>query len=500
MTQKRQKAPARAGQDRQAAEIARSYARLFPEEDRRPWLGAVAVTAAVGLSIAGAAFVMTGESPLSRPAAPEVHVALGQDGQTVDGGLLVDGGPPDVAAEVTGVRMPDFAPPATRRAAAPAAPSPRVTMAPEDPPAPRIAVAVHSGPPSLVPPRRPEGIVLAMAEPAPLRPRARPAEALVRHQAPPPAAAPGPGMATEDVRIATLRPRNRPAELVARAPSALGSLAEVRMNPREPSFGGTGCSARLAGGIPDRRRGAATGSALAARMQGMGGADRDALIQRELMAGNLPGFLRDLTPVTIRGRLPNGRRAEVTICVTPDYLALGSDRDYLRVPMGLPAAARIADRFGFLLPTTPMVDAIYAQAGLRLTPQPMTPGAEMTSTRYFLQHNRTVEGQTRGRAGLLTAGQKKDLVLTNRLWRTPGRVAIYGWHKPDGQPIQPLSTVHVARYADYSHGVRLVSQTAFANGRAVALAALLENPAYAAMLTGEGPIEAPERLMASLYR
>jgi hypothetical protein len=40
-------------------------------------------------------------------------------------------------------------------------------------------------------------------------------------------------------------------------------------------------------------------------------------------------------------------------------------------------------------------------------------------------------------------------------------VAIYGWHKPDGNPIQPLYTGHVNWYVDYSHGIRLVYRTIY---------------------------------------
>jgi len=335
------------------------------------------------------------------------------------------------------------------------------------------------------------------------RPRARPA----------PAPGPVADAAAPDGLAAPIRPQIRPdtpvqlarADVPADMPGAAPAPGAVRVAAATPpgrvAARGTGCSARLSDGIPRRPRNAPPGSAIVSQMDSVHGAQRDALIVRQLLAGNLPDFLRDLTEVTVTGRLPSGRRGEVTICVTPDYLALGSDADFIRVPMGLPAAAHVADRFGFLLPTTRMVDAIYAQAGLRLSPQPMTPGAQMSSTRYFRQHNETVEGQTRGREErMLTAGQKKDLVLTNRLRSHPGRVAIYGWHKPNGQPIQPLSTVHGEFYSDYSHGVRLVSQTAFVGGRPVALADLLADPDYAQILTGEGPIPAPERLMASLYR
>jgi hypothetical protein len=215
----------------------------------------------------------------------------------------------------------------------------------------------------------------------------------------------------------------------------------------------------------------------------------------------MPDFLRRLTPVPITGRRADGSQVTVTLCVTPDYLAVGSETDYIRVPLGLPAAAMVADRLGFMLPTTRMVDVIFQQAGVRVAPSPMTPGAAMTSTRYFWQHNQTVDRQLRGRTGTLVAGIKKDLVLSERLRRNPGRVAIYGWHRTNGTPIQPLSTVHGAYYADYSHGVRLVSRTAYVDGRAVALARTsCRTRQYAGFLSKEGPIQAPVQLMAALYR
>lgn len=350
----------------------------------------------------------------------------------------------------------------------------------------RTRVVVASGAPAIVPPRRPD------AARRPLRPVARPeikAPATVET------------VFVSESGTGGLRPRSRPASLRKTGTMALGSaVTRAASSTTQLAPGAQACPASLTRHIPRRPSGAPAGGALVARMNGLHGETRDALIVGELLSGNLPDFLRRLTPVTVTGALPGGRRGQVTICVTPDYLALGSDDDFTRVPMGLPAAAHIADSFGFLLPTTRMVDAIHAQARLQLAPRPMTPGAQMTSTRYFWQHNQTVEGQTRGRAGVLTAGQKKDLVLTNRLRRAPGRVAIYGWHRPNGKPIQPLSTVHGALYSDYSHGVRLVSQTAYVDGRPVALSALLSDPAYARILTGEGPIPAPERLMASLYR
>jgi hypothetical protein len=131
----------------------------------------------------------------------------------------------------------------------------------------------------------------------------------------------------------------------------------------------------------------------------------------------------------------------------------------------------------------------------------MSPGAAMSSTDYFLRHDATVDAQfdrAGARDGLLVAGHKKDLVLSNRLSRAPGRVAIYGWHRAGGTPIQPLSTVHGEDYADYSHGIRLVARTAHVNGRAVDLRGLLTDGQYAGLLNGAGPLSgATVRLAAA---
>jgi len=261
------------------------------------------------------------------------------------------------------------------------------------------------------------------------------------------------------------------------------------------------CGDTLSGSIPARSARADTGRNVMERLMSKGGANRDAAVTKEILAGNVPAHLRHLTPVSIDGTLSDGQKVEVTICVTPDYLALGSDTDYVRIPLGLPAAARIADQFGFFLPTTRMVDAIYAQAKVHLAPSPMDPTNQMTTTAYLLRHSATVDSM-RARVtltlGALTAGQKKDVVLTTRLLSKRGQVAIYGWHRSNGRPIQPLSTVHGAQYADYSHGIRLVSQTAFINGQPKPLSQILSDPQLAALVSSEGPVNAT-RLQSSLY-
>lgn len=282
---------------------------------------------------------------------------------------------------------------------------------------------------------------------------------------------------------------------------ALISLASVTV-PLMSSASVQSCPNQLASGIPKRVGKAQAGSAVMQSLNQVYGRQRDDAVTQEVLSGNVPDFLRALAPVDIPGVLASGERVLVTICVTPEYLAVGNDRDFVRVPMGLSAAAQIASEFGFLLPTPRMVDAIFDHAQVRLKPRPMKPTAQMVSTDYLVRHDQILDAQrdeARSDPTALTAGQKKDIVLTNRLRRKPGRVAIYGWHRPNGRPIQPLSTVHGAEYADYSHGVRLVSQTAFVNGEPVDLAELMESSDLASVVTGEGPILDARDLLASQF-
>jgi hypothetical protein len=219
--------------------------------------------------------------------------------------------------------------------------------------------------------------------------------------------------------------------------------------------------------------------------------EREQAILEEISKGNLPEFLRKLVPVKLQCELANGKSLIATIFVTPDYLAIGSDSDFLRIPMNLHTAVEIAERFGFVLPTKKMVDAIYLQSSYRLAPQPLPASPEMRSTAYYSTHNLMIEDQLHAigaRLGALISGDKKDVVMSNRLQMHAGRIAIYGWHRGPGEPIQPLSTVHGANYADYSHGIRLISEWALMNGKIQSIRDLLRYPSTAKLFSDEGPI------------
>jgi hypothetical protein len=243
--------------------------------------------------------------------------------------------------------------------------------------------------------------------------------------------------------------------------------------------------------IPAGLTTALTGSGFAASVAAMNLQQREQAILRQILAGNIPLFLRHLAPVELHQERPGGATLTATVFVMPEYLAIGSDTDFLRVPMNLYTASAIASRLGFVLPTRKIVDAIYRQAAFRFSPEPMAPGPRMTSTGYYQVHNAKIEEQSRALGitlGSLVSGHKKDVVVSRLLDRNPGRIAIYGWHKPTGAAIQPLSTVHGACYADYSHGIRLVSETVLIDGEARSIYDVLADPQLAGILSDEGPI------------
>lgn len=250
--------------------------------------------------------------------------------------------------------------------------------------------------------------------------------------------------------------------------------------------------------IPTRPGSAMTGSAFAASLSGRDGPDRERAIEAQLTEGNIPDSLRDLKPVRLTRRLGDGTVATATVFAMPDYLAAGSDRDSLHVPMNLDTARETANRLGFSLPTSRIVDAIFQQADVRCAPAPLPAGPEMRSTATYVAHERKIKEQLAALGytpGALVSGHKKDVVLSNRLMQKPGRIAIYGWHRPSGVPIQPLSTIHGENYADYSHGIRLVSSTVLVDGEPRSLYDILEDPRLAWLLSDEGAMPEMRRFM-----
>lgn len=241
---------------------------------------------------------------------------------------------------------------------------------------------------------------------------------------------------------------------------------------------------------PDRSSKAAPAPAIVNRIAALPLVEREVALTQEILSGNIPAWLRQLAPVSVTN-VTAGTTNQATFWVTPDYLAVGDDRDYFLAPLTPATAQQIASSLNCLLPTPRMVDAVYARAAVKLSPTPIPPSSAMITPAIFARHNEIVRTQRmevlpQHPLGTLVAGHKKDVVITARLASATNRVAIYGWHQTNGQPIQPLYLGHRADWADYSHGIRLVQQRMLLNGQTTTVAQVLADPRTAGLLSNEG--------------
>jgi len=250
--------------------------------------------------------------------------------------------------------------------------------------------------------------------------------------------------------------------------------------------------------IPDRPANAVEGSEFAQQITGLNLEDREKAVVREILLGNVPSFSRKLRPLTIN-RIINSTNYELTFFTVCDYMAIGSDQNYLYMPMTPAAAQYLADNLNCTLPTKKMVDVIYSRAEIKLHPQPIPPSDKMTTVPVFKQHTDSIKRQISQigfdrSADNIIAGHKKDIIISNKIYssdRNYDRVVIYGWHLSVNNPIQPVYNGHIAAYADYSHGVRLISNTALLNGDSIQVDDILTSAGLSALLSDEGVITKP---------
>ncbi len=222
---------------------------------------------------------------------------------------------------------------------------------------------------------------------------------------------------------------------------------------------------------------------------------RELLIFKEIKSGNVPDFLRTLKEISDTLSATSPQPTILKYHVLPDYLAIGSNEDYLYIPMTPILAQRVADLLKCSLPTKKMVDQIYKNATIKLAPQPIPPTKAMTTVPVFLAHNELVRLQLNSYAiahnkSELTAGHQKDVIISNKIYgETTPRVVIYGWHQLNGKAIQPVYNKHTNTWADYSHGIRLIQNKVWINGKKTTIKKILADPYLNQLLSDEGVIE-----------
>jgi len=196
--------------------------------------------------------------------------------------------------------------------------------------------------------------------------------------------------------------------------------------------------------------------------------------------GWMPAFNFQFKKVSFEHTNISGNKYKISFWASPDYLSIGTNENFVRMPLTPQAAQLLADQFHCLLPTTKMVDEIYKASNIKLQPIPLTENRDSLPT--FTIHHLLIEGQLKHMIPHgLVAGIKKDVVQSTAVLDNPkpNRVAIYGWHKLDGKPIQPLYTGHVDWYVDYSHGTRLIYKKMLINNEVYFVKDVLNNPEFA---------------------
>ena len=124
--------------------------------------------------------------------------------------------------------------------------------------------------------------------------------------------------------------------------------------------------------LPQRPASAMTGSKFVETIKSLDLQPREEKIFSEITAGNVPDFLRKLCSVNVTN-IANGKTNTATYFVAPDYLAIGSDEDYFLTPLTPFTAQKIADALDCTLPTRKMVNDIYSNAVVKLSPSPIPP-------------------------------------------------------------------------------------------------------------------------------
>ncbi len=221
------------------------------------------------------------------------------------------------------------------------------------------------------------------------------------------------------------------------------------------------------------------------------------IIVETVTAGQVPDALRHFRKITFTTPVVDSveilrKKHKVEMWVLPDYVAIGTNDDFVRMPMGPLAAQRIADALDCTLPTPFLVDRIAEASEGHVDIFPFRPlGNRNSQPIVFQDSNNAINAQFKAYGyefGQFISGLKKDIVLTYKimtLTEYERNVAIYGWHHPDGRAQQPLFVRHGNFYVDYSHGVRLIYNKVKIDGVEYNIREVLQSPELYRLLSDE---------------
>ncbi len=233
--------------------------------------------------------------------------------------------------------------------------------------------------------------------------------------------------------------------------------------------------------------------------------EREAIIERALSSRHYPPFLTQFIPI----RVSSGEHVG-TFYVSPDMLSIGTNGDYLRVPLEARTAQRVANHFNLLLPTKKMIQAVMdapnAQREFMIGQDPYDGSRKHTF--LYIRTNKQIQLQRNAHFSDRKAyiGGKKNVVISSSMSVPVGgatedgdtdprhcptlRVWIFGAFHDNGSRVQGYSNIHKVDYFDYSHGIHLVGNTMLVDNVSRPVSEVLADPTLYTLISDQRILDA----------
>lgn len=215
------------------------------------------------------------------------------------------------------------------------------------------------------------------------------------------------------------------------------------------------------------------------------GAVREEQVYKFALEGQVPLFLREWVEVPVAHGALSG-----SVYVLPDFFCLGTNEDYVYVPMGAMSAERVGGLLNARLPTISMVRQVYAHSRKQVA-KPWGPpydGSMSHTSRWSVQTAkvRAALFASGAKPGDLVEGHFKNVIVSKKVIDGRGvLLGFWGWFDKDGRPIQGDSQAHGAGYCDYSHGVRYVLNEMIVEGQLMSVDEVLRHEEYHHLISDE---------------
>ena len=283
-------------------------------------------------------------------------------------------------------------------------------------------------------------------------------------------------------------------------------------------------------GPPPRKDDAPGGKAFLAGLQDHHGAftpeDREVAFLEQFKNGNVPDFCRKFCSIQLHDAK---NKHTATLEVMSDYLAIGSNEDFVRVPLSGLTMQKVADLWGCRIPTQPVADACYHQADKKVAGHnvdfqgPPGPGGspkyggmwqasnwavqlmdDITQGRLVCDSKTPRPPLTQGRCDMnfglnhhgqctvpvphpltLHAGHRKEVIIHPDDLSV--HLAFYGFFTAQGKALQGAGECrHGPAFADCSHGNRMVAPTILVDGKTMDYQAVLADKELCGVITPGG--------------